>query len=392
MKKITLLLCLLLVTLNNYGQDQTPQLEELLERYQEIPANGNALTAYFTVDEISALRSHFSNAQEEDITIENRGGGIIFFGNSPSNGGLVSFSSDTPETLNLIGSNSGSADFESAGDIDPTNLNRAYALTLGLGEFYEVDITTATYTFLGMLTAPGIEQWNGLEFDPVNNILYGISSNFVDSSTLSIIDIPNLTVNPIGITGMPGAIAIAFDGSGNLYGYDVVDDSFYSINPTTGQATVIGFIGFDANFGQDLEWDPTTGTMYMTSSDGTSSADELRIVDLSTGNTTLVGPLGDGFGSQIPWAAIPNDGTLSINDLQLINFTLYPNPAQNSITLNAAVPINKVIVYDILGQKVMEKEPNTLQDQLAIDSLNNGLYLIRVFINDQTITQRFIKN
>jgi len=103
MKKITLLLCLLLVTLNNYGQDQTPQLEELLERYQEIPANGNALTAYFTVDEISALRSHFSNAQEEDITIENRGGGIIFFGNSPSNGGLVSFSSDTPETLNLIG-------------------------------------------------------------------------------------------------------------------------------------------------------------------------------------------------------------------------------------------------------------------------------------------------
>jgi len=191
---------------------------------------------------------------------------------------------------------------------------------------------------------------------------------------------------------MPGAIAIAFDGSGNLYGYDVVDDSFYSINPTTGQATVIGFIGFDANFGQDLEWDPTTGTMYMTSSDGTSSADELRIVDLSTGNTTLVGPLGDGFGSQIPWAAIPNDGTLSINDLQLINFTLYPNPAQNSITLNAAVPINKVIVYDILGQKVMKKEPNTLQDQLAIDSLNNGLYLIRVFINDQTITQRFIKN
>jgi len=391
MKKITLLLGLLVVSLGNYAQDQTPQLEELLERYQEIPTNGNSLNFYFSIEEIAVLQSYFSSEEENtQINTETRGSDTIIFGNNSGANSFISFNTNTPGIINFIGGNSGSTDFESAGDIDPTNLDRAYALTLSSGEFYEVDITTATYTFLGILTAPGVEQWNGLEFDPETNILYGISSNFIDSSTLSIIDIPNLTATPIGLTGMTGAIAIVTDGAGNFYSYDVIDDSFYSINSTTGQATLIGFIGFDANFGQDLEWDPTTQTMYMTAFNATTSNGELRTVDLTTGDTTFIGLI-DG-GNQVPWASIPTVSTLTIDDPILTNFNIFPNPAKDNISIMNNTPIERVVIYNSVGQQLMEKEINTLTDILTIDTLHSGVYFIKAFINDQVITRRLIKN
>ncbi len=392
MKKITLLVGLLFISLNHQAQNQTLQIEELLQRYQEIPPNGSALTTYFSIEEIAILQSHFSTVQEEEFTA-NTGGGAIVFGNNASTDNLATFSTDSPETISFIGANSGSADFEAGGDIDPTNLDRAYALTLTSGEFYEVDITTAAYTFLGIITPPVGENWNGLEFDPETNILYAISSNFAGTSTLSTIDIVGLTATPIGVTGMAGAISIAIDGSGNFYSHDVVDDSVYTVDPITGQATFIGAIGFDANFGQDLEWDPATGTMFMTAFNNTVGFGELRTVDLATGNTTLVGAINDGVGSQISWASIANDGSLSIdNPEQTIGFTFYPNPARQSITLSATTLIDNVTIFNVLGQKVLQNDLNATTGQLPIDSLKNGLYLMQISSNNQSITKRFIKN
>jgi hypothetical protein len=79
---------------------------------------------------------------------------------------------------------------------------------------------------------------------------------------------------------------------GQLYGYDIVDDNFYSIDKATGAATLIGYIGFDANYAQDMDFDPDTDILYMGAFNLTTFTGELRTVDLTTGLSTLVGTTG----------------------------------------------------------------------------------------------------
>jgi hypothetical protein len=87
-------------------------------------------------------------------------------------------------------------------------------------------------------------------------------------------------------------IAISTDCNGNMYGYDIVTDSFYSIDKTTAAATLIGPLGFDANFAQDMDFDPTDGTCYLGAFNNGTFTGELRTVNLTTGATTLVGTTG----------------------------------------------------------------------------------------------------
>ena len=304
LKKITLFGLLSIIPVLSHAQNTSTQLDLLIERYESIPANGHSISSYFDSSEMGLLKNQLSINNASSPQAIQGGGAVTIFGNHGDSNSFVSFSTDESTSLNTIGSNSGSSDFESSGDIDPTNLNRAYALTINTGEFYEVNITTGVYTFLGIINPPGDEVWNGIEFDPQTNILYAISSNFADSSTVSTIDIPTLEATTIGGTGMLGAIAIATDGAGNFYSYDIIDDNFYSIDITTGLATLIGPIGFNANFGQDLEWDPEFEVMYMTALNSASLDGELRTVDLTTGETTFISIINTSDNGQIPWASI----------------------------------------------------------------------------------------
>jgi hypothetical protein len=123
---------------------------------------------------------------------------------------------------------------------------------------------------------------------------------------------------PIGtVTNAPGLIAIAVDGAGTLWGYDIVNDWLLSINKTNGIGTVIGPIGFDATFGQGLAWDEISSTLYMAAFNTDTSAAEWRSVDRATGATTLIAPLGNiypGGLNQLGWLGMATQEFLEIFD------------------------------------------------------------------------------
>lgn len=385
MKTTTLFI---LSSLISYGIWAQTNLDELLIRYENIPPNGNAISAFFNPEELAVLRAHFNSSAS--ITSDTRGSSVSVFGNNSTLNSVVSFTTDTPENPTIIGGNSGSADFEGAGDIDPFTLESAYVLTLASGEFYEVDLATANYTLLGNITPPNDEQWNGLEFDPATGLLYAISSNFTNSSTLSIIDIENQIVNPIGPTGISGAIAIATDGVGNFYTYDIVDDNFYSIDESTGLATLIGPIGFNANFGQDLEWDSNSGVLFMTAFNVDSDSGELRIVDTSTGSSTFLGFPG-GVGDQIAWVSIQNESTLSTEDFNSLSLTVYPNPSKGFLNIQGDRLIQTIDIYDVNGRLIQEAEINNTTTTLDIQNLKEGIYFVNITVPNESKVLRFVK-
>ncbi len=232
------------------------------------------------------------------------GGPSIVYGNEAVALIYGSFDATDPSVLTPIGAPATSDEY--AGAIDPSDPTTAYVLS-STGTFSSLDIATGVYTNLGTILPPGAETWAGLEFDPTSGTLYALSTD-IAVSTLASIDIGSVTKTTIGATGMAGGIALAVDGAGNGWSYDILDDNLYSVDLATGTATVVGSIGFDANFAQGMTWDPNTDTVYMAAFNNGAFQAEWRSVDTATGATTLIGVINPPDLSDMGWVSIPGDG------------------------------------------------------------------------------------
>jgi hypothetical protein len=82
------------------------------------------------------------------------------------------------------------------------------------------------------------------------------------SSNLYTINTTTGAATLVGATGTALMIDIAINNSGQMYGMDIGTDSLYTINTGTGAATLIGPTGFNANFAQGMDFDKSTGILY----------------------------------------------------------------------------------------------------------------------------------
>ena len=143
-----------------------------------------------------------------------------------------------------------------------------------------------------------------MTYDATTGTFY-LSSCDISTSQLFTVDVTNATVALVGaITNAPCAIALAADAGGNLFTYDIVGDVGLSVNKATGAGTVLGSIGFDANFGQGMEMDPATGTIYLAAFNNGTFTPELRSFNTTNGSTTFLGTIGGGSLLQFGYAAI----------------------------------------------------------------------------------------
>jgi hypothetical protein len=220
----------------------------------------------------------------------------------------IYFDSDTPGTLNTLGP---ATSFFWAGDFVGGDLTKTYVIRDD-NTLMTVNAATGAETSIGTLAAPpGGETYTGMTFDPATGNVYATSCN-ITTSSLFTIDVLTATSTRIGaITNSPCSIGIGADDSGNLYTYDLVNDSFLSVNKTTGAGTIIGSLGFDANYGQGMDFDSVTGTMYLAAFNNATFQAEFRAVDLATGNTTLLGALGTPGVTQLGYVAFQSGGPCS---------------------------------------------------------------------------------
>ena len=74
-------------------------------------------------------------------------------------------------------------------------------------------------------------------------------------------------------------------------------------------------------------------------------------------------------------------------------FVLYPNPVQNTLTIE--LPLNfknaDVVFYNTLGQKVFEKKDLNNSTELSLNVLKPGIYLYRIESNNYTQTGKILK-
>ena len=89
-----------------------------------------------------------------------------------------------------------------------------------------------------------------------------------------------------------------------------------------------------------------------------------------------------------------NDATLSNQDFTSNNisnkFNLYPNPTTNLLNFKSVIQVEKILIYNMLGQLVQEEKVNALEGTINIEKLVQGTYLVKV--NDIDKGYTIIKN
>lgn len=76
-----------------------------------------------------------------------------------------------------------------------------------------------------------------------------------------------------------------------------------------------------------------------------------------------------------------------VEDISSTIFDLYPNPATDHLTIVSSSAIKMVRVYNSLGQVMLTDTDN----ELNIESLKRGVYIIDVTTENDVITRRFLK-
>jgi len=83
--------------------------------------------------------------------------------------------------------------------------------------------------------------------------------------------------------------------------------------------------------------------------------------------------------------------TLSNAKFQTSSIKMHPNPVKNTLTIDANSTIQRVSVYNILGQEVMAVSPKSNSTILQTSALQKGVYMVRTEIDGNVSTNKIIK-
>jgi hypothetical protein len=87
------------------------------------------------------------------------------------------------------------------------------------------------------------------------------------------------------------------------------------------------------------------------------------------------------------------EGTLSVDDVEKVDFSIYPNPSNYKLNIRLAQNSNaaNVEVYDILGKRIYRQTLTSTQSSINVSRWNAGVYLVKITNDNGTQTKRFVK-
>ncbi len=160
-----------------------------------------------------------------------------------------------------------------------------YASSYAEKSLLKIDTLNGSRTLIGNTIVGMLD----IAYDYTTSVLYGISYDGSLYSLLYKIDKETANSVLIGRIIQGVLVTLACDSLGNLYSLNLSDNSLYFINKSTAAPTLIGDVGFDAEYLQGMEFDIKTNICYMAAYNKTSSQGEMRIADIKTGSSSLLG-------------------------------------------------------------------------------------------------------
>lgn len=286
--------------------------------------------------------------------------------------GPISFTLNNPGTLTLLSDQSAMDWVSGASYANGVWYGATYNATSG-SSLVTLDKVTGNRTIIGTM---GGKSVTGLAYDWTSNVMYALTYEGTTTKLYTV----NLATGGLTLVGNSGAylgICLGCSTSGVLYTVNLGTDNLGTVDKTTGLFTAVGPIGFNANYAQDMEFDNSDGTMYYAAYNYTTAPGqgELRTVDLTTGNTTLIGVFEGN--AEIAGLAIVNT-TVGVDEYAGDNgIYVYPNPATSQLTVTTEDhDITKLSMLNNLGQTVFESTPTEKSITINTSDLVRGIYFV----------------
>ncbi len=85
------------------------------------------------------------------------------------------------------------------------------------------------------------------------------------------------------------------------------------------------------------------------------------------------------------------EGILKTTEFMADNFSLYPNPMKGILNIQSTTPVDTVVLYNLLGEVVLQSAPGIISPSISTSSLASGIYLVQITSGAISKTIKVIK-
>jgi hypothetical protein len=141
---------------------------------------------------------------------------------------------------------------------------------------------------------------------------------------------------------------------------------------------------------EDLVVSPTTVIWYATLADAQNQVNPLAITTVLTNGSTYYAVNVSSGCPSIPFA-VTVTVALGVDGFDNANFSVYPNPTSGIINISYSENVSSVVLFNVLGQVVLEAQPNLNQVAIDLSSFPSATYFIKVASNGNEKVVKVIK-
>ena len=91
------------------------------------------------------------------------------------------------------------------------------------------------------------------------------------------------------------------------------------------------------------------------------------------------------------WMLYLDDLILGTNAVVNTKISVFPNPVENILTINASEKVDAIMIFNVLGQQVSEVIIDETNKQIDVSGLANGIYMLKVISNSTQDTFKIVK-
>ena len=306
----------------------------------------------------------------------------------------------------------------------PTYLRVSFPKDDGSGYVYKnIDISAGDTDYKTYWLDLTNSNWSGTENEVKLNFKKAGNTDYILPAEPVTIDIDR-----IKFASEPDATlqnAYYFDTDGDTEGFVAINGEISG--PSGGKLTFTPHVNKYAKLAQDFHYVDATSNKYVhiTIKNNSALNNQLRLIsdglegtktleisvsddsektytfDLSgepnwTGNQMFIVGIGSMETNKpqdagtMEFYSIVFDNTVGISSKEAAEFSIYPNPANQYVTINSKKDISDVTLFDITGKQVMTVNKLT-NNQMNISELKPGVYMVKVnFGQNNVATQRLI--
>ena len=236
-----------------------------------------------------------------------------------------------------------------AGDFLSGDFTVLYAISDN-SNLYSVDTTTGAALLIGTTTPPAGQTFSGLSGTPFGE-MYGLTTDCSASNLVTVDVATGATVDLGALAGIGCGIDLAYNTDDDMiYIVDLLTDSLFKVDPATLAVTLVGGLGASANYAQGMDYEEESGVLYWAAY---TTSGEMRIIDTTTGASTLVGAFPGG--AEVDSLAFTTGGSSDVTWLS-------EDPVSGVVPDGETVQVN--IIFDPTGASL--SQPGDYMAELKI--------------------------